>query len=144
MAKTLTAANSVLMLTIVDLFAIPQKIEGYATEDAFSTTAVQPAEVMMGVDGRMSAGYVPYMVPMPISIMADSPSNTFFDAWLQAQKAAGEIYFADGEVFLPGTQQRYILTKGVMTEITVIGAVKKVLQPRTFTITWQGVDPVPV
>ncbi len=56
---TLTSANSVLMLTVGGVFSVPQKIEGYASDSAFTFDAAKPAQVTMGVDGRMSAGYVP-------------------------------------------------------------------------------------
>lgn len=143
MARTLTAANSILMLSITGLFPVPQRIQGYATDDAFATEGVTPAEVMKGVDGKMSYGYVPYMTPMTINLQADSLSNDIFDAWLAAQKAAGEVFPANGLITLPGLQRSYTLTNGVLTQIQTFASVRKTLQMRPFTITWDSVDPVP-
>ena len=144
MARTLTAANSILMLSITGLFPVPQRIQGYATDDAFSTEAVTPAEVMKGVDGKMSYGYVPYMTPMTISLQADSQSNDMFDAWLSAQKAAGEVFPANGLITLPGLGRSYVLVNGVITQIQAFASVRKTLQARAFTITWDSVDPAPL
>ena len=38
---TLTVANSVYMLMIVDLFPVPQQLQGYSVDDVFSTEAVE-------------------------------------------------------------------------------------------------------
>jgi len=141
---TITAANSVYMLSIAGLFPTPQQLQGYSADDAFSTDAVEPAEVVMGVDGRMSAGYIPRETPQTISLMPDSPSDQMFDAWLSAQKLIREIYFANGLITLTSIGRTYVLTRGVLTSIPPIVSAKKVLQARTFRITWETVAPVPV
>ena len=52
---TLTTANSVFMLGVANLYNVPVKIEGYTTDDSFMAEDVTNAEVMMGLDGKMSA-----------------------------------------------------------------------------------------
>lgn len=141
---TVTASNANLTLTVLGLFLAPQRIYGFAADAAFAANAVTPAEVMMGVDGRMSAGYTPYTTEFPITLQADSPSIPFFDAWLAAQKALGEIYFANGAITLPAVNRSFILTRGVLTSATALPTVNRVLQPRPFTITWESIDAVPV
>lgn len=142
--KTLTAANSVYMLTVRNLFPAPQQLQGFAADDAFSTEQVQPAEVVMGVDGIMSAGWLPTMTPQTISLQADSASAEIFDAWVAAEKVARELYFADALISLPALGRSYVLTRGALTSYTAIVGVKKILQPRTFTITWNSVAAVPL
>jgi hypothetical protein len=141
---TITAANSVYMLAVTGLFPVPQLLQGYAADDAFSTEAVTPAEVVMGVDGRMSAGYTPYTTQQTITLMPDSPSILLFEFWLATQKAQGEVFRADAVISLPSIGQSYVMTYGVLTSITPIAGVKKVLQARAFTITWEGVSAVPI
>jgi len=142
--KTLTAANSVFMLSVRSLFPAPQQLQGYAADDAFSTEQVQPAEVVMGVDGVMSAGWLPVMVPQTISLQGDSVSADIFDAWNAAMKTIRELYFADAIITLPAIGKSYTLTKGALTSYTPVVGVKKILQPRTFTITWQNVSEAPL
>ena len=88
---TITSANSVLTLAVNGLFPVPQVIQGYAVDDAFEGEAVQQAEILMGVDGVLSAGkvFVPYK--MTIHLQADSPSIFLFDAWRNAQDAAVDV-----------------------------------------------------
>ena len=53
MAKTLTAANSVILLTIPSLFPVAQQLQGFSAEDVFDTDQLDTAETMMGVDGKL-------------------------------------------------------------------------------------------
>jgi len=141
---TITAANSVYMLSVLDLFPVPQRLEGYAADAAFETESAETAEVVMGVDGNMSAGYVPYVTKQTISIMPDSPSSALFEAWAQAQKTAREVYVANAMITLPSINRAYIMTKGILTNFVSIPGTRKVLQARSFSITWNHVAPVPV
>lgn len=139
--STLTSANSVLMLGVGGIFPTPQKIEGYATDDAFAFDAAQPAQAVMGVDGRMSAGYTPFMSVQTIAIQADSPSMTIFEAWLAAMKVAREVFYATGTLNIPSIGRKFVMTKGVLTQIPSAPTARAILQPMTFQITWENVSP---
>jgi hypothetical protein len=56
---TITIANSVFTLTATAVFPVPQALQGYAADDAFTTEAIAMADVVIGVDGKLSAGYTP-------------------------------------------------------------------------------------
>lgn len=139
--STITSANSVLYLAVAGVFPIAQKIEGYATDDAFAFEAVQPAQAVMGVDGRMSAGYTPFMSIQTISIQADSPSLIVFEAYLAAMKTAREVFYCKGTLGIPSTNRKYAMSRGVLTQISPAPTARTLLQPRTFQITWQDVSP---
>ncbi|RVT95251.1 hypothetical protein EOD42_16840 [Rhodovarius crocodyli] len=141
---TITSANSELLLAVNGLFTVPQAIQGYSTDEAFTTDAAEPAEVMMGVDGKMSAGWVPTVTVQSITLQADSTSNAFFDQWDAAEKAAREVYFAQGILRLPSVGVSYALLNGVLTSIPRMLSARKVLQPRQFRITWESVTVAPV
>ncbi len=142
--KTITAANSVFMLSITGLYVTPQRLQGYSADAAFDTDAVEPAETMMGVDGKMSAGFVPTMTKQTITLQADSPSCAVFETWLAAMKSAREVLFANGTVSLPSVGRKYTMTKGVLSSYPAISGVRKVLQPRAFAITWEDISPAPL
>ena len=55
---TITSANSILAIAVNNLFTAPQNIQGYAVDDAFEGEAVPQSEVLMGVDGKLSAGKI--------------------------------------------------------------------------------------
>ena len=140
---SITSANSIFMLSIAGLYPVPQKLQGYAADDVFSTEAINQAEIVMGVDGNMSAGFVHVARAMTVHVMPDQGSDIIFDTWMSAQEAAQELYFANGIVSLPSIGASWVLTKGVLTNIQPIPGVKKTLQPRPFTITWQSIMRVP-
>nr|WP_321986140.1 hypothetical protein [uncultured Lichenicoccus sp.] len=141
---TITAANSVYSLVITGLFPVPQILQGYAADAAFDTDASEPAEVVIGVDGGISAGYVPFLTRQTISIMPDSPSSLLFESWLAAQKAAVEIYYATATISLPSVNRSYVCSNGVLTSYVSIPGTRRVLQARNAVITWGSIDPVPV
>lgn len=142
--STLTTANSVFALAIASLYPVPQILQGYSTDDAFSTDDVTPAEVMMGVDGKLSGGFVPVPRVQTIMLQADSPSCVIFDDWNAAQESAREIYIANAIITLQGTGQKYALNRGIMTGYSPMPAAKKVLQPRKFVITFESCTLSPV
>lgn len=141
--STLTTANSAFSLQVAGLYPVPQSIQGYATDDAFAADDVEPAEVMMGVDGKLSAGYVPYPTKLNVTLQADSASNAIFDNILSAQVAAKELYVCNATIVLAGTGEKYALTRGFLTGATPMSGSKKVLQPRKYVITFEQCSKAP-
>ena len=141
MAKTLTAANSVILITIPGLYDIPQQLQGFATDDVFSSETVNPAETMMGVDGKLSAGWVPAEVKQTYNLQGDSDSIEIFEDWYAAQQTARELYRASGLASVTSVERKYTMRRGVLTGYSPTPSVKKVIQPRVFEITWEAVLP---
>lgn len=139
--STITAANSVFLLAVGGIFPVPQQLQGYAADAAFALDAVEPAETVMGVDGKMSAGYVPYMTIQTISIMPDSPSLSIFETWLAACNTAREVFFANATIILPAIGRKYTLTRGVLSGGKAAPDVKKVLSAIEYKVTWESVAP---
>lgn len=142
--KTLTTANSAFSLQIAGLYPIPQNIQGYATDDSFAADDVEPTEVMMGVDGKLSGGFVPYPTKLTVMLQADSDSMAIFDNWLATQGSAKEAYVANAIISLQGTQEKYAFTRGFLTSASPMPSSKKVLQPRKFVITFESCTKAPV
>jgi|SRR6185437_159203 len=141
---SITSANAVYLLTIPGIFSVAQPLQQFAADDAFDTDAIEPAEVQMGVDGIMTAGWVPVPTKQTITLMADSTSALIFDSWNAAQAANRTIFYATGIITLMSTGQEFNLINGVLTSYVSVPPARKVLQPRKFGITWQTVLPVPI
>lgn len=137
---TITSANSVLTFMVPGLFPVPVTMRGFSSDRAFVADAVDLAEVNMGVDGRMTAGYTPNPVKMTVSLQADSPSKTFFTTLVQAMKTAREVYYIMGSLALPSTGESFAMTRGILTTTKQVPDAQKVLQPMDFFITWERVD----
>lgn len=137
--KTITSANSQLSISVPGVFDSPVPIQGYASDNAFQNDAIQSAEVTMGVDGVMSAGFVFKEVKQKIMLSPDSVSKSFFDTWYNAMFNAREVNFANAVLNLPSTQESYTFTRGVLTAYHGAPQGKKKLEPVEYEITWQSV-----
>ena len=138
---TITSANSVFTLIAPPIFTYPIQLQGYSTDKAVVTDAIELAEIQMGVDGRMTAGYVPMPTKQTISLQGDSPSKAFFQAIVQAMKTAQDIFYLSGDLALPSTGETFTLTQGVITNMKQISDLMKVLSPVDIQITWASVNP---
>lgn len=141
MALSITGANAVIMLSITGLFPVPQQLQGFAADDVFDTNTLASAEVLMGVDRKLSGGFVAVPVEQNYSLQADSQSIFIFDQWWAAQQQEGEVFPANGVVLLTAVQKKWIMTRGFLTSYKPIPDTKKLLQPQKFAITWESLLP---
>lgn len=138
--RTITSANSVFTIVVPGLYPAPVQLYGYSSDKAFTTEAIELAEVQMGVDGRMTGGYTPNPVKQTVTLQADSPSKDIFTAMIQAMKAAREIFYISGTISLPSTGEQFTMRRGILTTGKQIADAQKVLQPVDYVITWESVD----
>ena len=139
-ARTITAANAVYMLTIPGLYSAPVQIQGFGTDEAFTTEAIEPFEGMMGVDGRYSAGFVPRETMQNITLQSDSLSIDVIERWYQTEVSNREKLPANGSITIASIGKRFTLTRGFLSQWVSIPSTRKVLQPRPFRITWETVS----
>ena len=136
---TITSANAFYALSIATVFPAPVQLQGFATDDVFTTSVMKIIETMMGVDGTLSAGYVNVAVEQEIALQADSPSNAIFDQWRAAQAIVSDAFPASGTIRLPSLNQKWTLTRGFLTSWPPIPDARKLLQPRKYGITWEKI-----
>lgn len=141
---TITSANSILSIAVNGLFDTPVILQGFGATAGIATATVNTKEIVMGLDGTMSAGMIFVEHKQTITLMPDSPSGFLFDAWNRAEQQARELFFADGFVVLPGLKLQYAMINGVLSGYTAIADVARVLQARSFEITWQNIFQSPL
>ena len=142
--RAITAANAVIMLSADGLFPVPQQIQGFARDRIFTSDAVERAETMMGVDGRLSAGFVYNEVPMAITLMGDSPSNDFFEALDAAEQRIGGKYILTGLVRLKAIGRSYVLTRGFLMSMPIMPGLARTIEPRTYGLRFEKLSPAPI
>lgn len=142
--RTITSADSTFVLSSADFALAAAILEGYAADASFAMESVQTAETIMGVDGKLSAGWTPRPYPQMITLQPDSPSRPIFDLIAARQDAYRTVFRLNGVITLPGNQYSHALSRGVLVGYTVIPAGQKVLQPMTFQIVWEGVKTIPL
>lgn len=128
MAGTLTTANSVLAMTTEALFPAAQILSGYAADNAFEPDAVENGEYSMGIDGRLSAGFVYNEIPFTLTLQADSESLKLFEQIYQYEVSNRTKLVNNLTVTLPSLRRRYDLKNGFMRSYKA-PAGQKILQP---------------
>lgn len=141
--RTLTSANAVLMLGVQGLYDVPRRLQGFSADDVTDIDGLAVGESSMGVDGRLSAGFVFNPITQNITLQADSESNDLFENWQQAERQAREKYVAFGTILVKATGRRYTLTRGFLMNASLMPAIRKTLQARRFSLTWENVSPGP-
>lgn len=142
--RSITSADSVFSISSADFALAATILEGYAADAAFAMENADTAETMLGVDGKLSAGWVPRSYNQTITLQADSKSRAVFDALVMAQDVSRQIFRLNGVITLPGNQYSYTLSRGVLKNYTAMPTAQRVLQPLTFVIEWERVLAVPI
>ena len=142
--RSITSADSVFSISSADFALAATILEGYAADAAFAMENADTAETMLGVDGKLSAGWIPRSYKQTITLQADSKSRKVFDGLVTAQDATRQIFRLNGVITLPGNQYSYTLTRGVLKNYTAMPTAQRVLQPLTFVIEWESVLAVPI
>lgn len=142
--RTITSADATFVVSSVDFALAATILEGYAADAAFATDNADTAETSLGVDGKLSAGWVPRSYNQTVTLQPDSPSRQVFDALVAAQDAARTVFRLNGVINLPGNQYSYSLSRGVLKNYSSMPNAQRVLQPLTFVIEWEKVLPVPI
>lgn len=139
--SSISSANAIFQILIATVLPIPVPLQGFSADDIFTVNPLESAETLMGVDGKLSAGFVFVPVKQEIALQADSISNLVFDQWYQAQQAAKDVFQCQGVVWLPAIGEKWTLINGFLSTFHPIPDARKVLQPRRHAITWESVSP---
>lgn len=137
--RTITAANSVLLLSVAGLFDVPQRIQGFSADALTGTETLATKELIMGIDGRLSAGWIAVSVPQTITLQADSSSIDFFDQVNAAEDQAREAFAFTGSLVIPSVGKKFAMVRGFMNGYQKFPTLGKTLAPRPFSITWESV-----
>lgn len=128
MAATLTVANSVLAMTTEALFPAAQILSGYAADNVFEADAVENGEYSMGIDGKLSAGFVFNEIPLTLTLQADSDSLKLFEQIYQYEVSNRTKLVNNLTITLPSLRRRYDMKNGFMRSYKA-PAGQKILQP---------------
>ena len=143
MAGNLTVANSTLAVTVEALYPSSQRIQGYAADDAYDFDNVENGEYSMGIDGKLSAGFVFNEIPLTMTLQADSPSLVLFDnVWLYEVNNRAKLE-VNATITLPSIGRRYDLKNGFMRRFKSPSG-KKILQPAAIEFVFARLEVSPL
>ncbi|MFY1028177.1 phage tail fiber protein [Actinobacillus seminis] len=132
MTRTITAANSVLLVKAVGYSRGFVPIEQYAADNAFDFSQTAVTETTMGVDGYQSGGWVPSETDFNISLAPNSPSRSLFDGAKVHMQNQQETIPWEFDVTIPSIGKRYTAT-GFMVQTQSGTSAKKVLDNATYS-----------
>ena len=141
---TITSASAVFTITVLGVFLAPQALQGFSTDDIFSTERLQSVAVEMGVDGEMAAGFMFVPLRQTVILQANSESNDVFDQWWMFMQTAIDAFPAAGIISLPAIKKKFIMVNGSLTGYQPIPNAAKTLRPREYEITWKQMIPSPI
>jgi hypothetical protein len=143
MGNTITSANAIIMLSVNGVFSTPVQLQGFGPDELTDSQAIKSAEVQMGVDGTMSAGFVYVPAVQSVTLAASSTSNAIFDAWWSAMYVAAEAIFCNGTIVFRSTGKKWIGTNGILTGYKILPDAGKLLKAQKHEITWESLIPAP-
>jgi hypothetical protein len=141
---SLTAANAVITFTIPGLFNTPVQIEGFMTDNVYDLATVETNQTAMGVDGKLSAGYVINAVDQTFYIQADSKSGDIFDQWQAAMRTLRDTLRVFGETTLPSLGKSFVSNNGALVSWPPLPSAGKILTGRQALIRWESVTSAPL
>lgn len=143
MSGTLTTANSTMALTTEALYPQAVRLQGYAADDAFDPDAAENGEYSMGIDGKLSAGFVFNEIMLTITLQADSPSLQYFEQiWMYEYQNRTKLQ-QDLTISNPAVGKLYEYKSGFMRSYKA-AAGKKILQPSVAVFVFEQLQFAPI
>ena len=110
--KTITSANAILIATIIpDQPVIAPwlsiQIQDFAVDDAWSSEAITYGNAEKGVDGAVGAYRQLSMAPFAFSLMANSKSIPFIEAYRMEMDRSQEIIAVNFTLEIPSLKQAH-------------------------------------
>lgn len=139
MSATLTTANSVIVMTVAGLYPSGLTLSGYAADNVFEAGEVENGEFQMGIDGKLSAGFVFNEIPMTITLSADSSSLRAFEEIWARERANRDKLAISLSVTLPSLGRRSTLRNGFLRSYKA-PAGQRILQPGVAVFTFGAMD----
>ena len=133
----ITSANAVLVLGVEELYPVGVQLTNFSTDQMLSSDDMEIAQVRMGVDGGMAAGYVANPFSLTITLEASSPSLTVMQSLLMAMKTNRTTYKCSVTLTIPSIKQVHFWRNGVLANGNPVPAPKKVLDPTSWKFVFQ-------
>jgi hypothetical protein len=127
--QDITSANAELVLTVDNLYPNGIVLQQASVDSFAASDNVQTAETRMGVDGKMAAGVVPNIIPLTISLEANSPSAKLLANVRQAMISNKELYRCTLTIRIPSIGETHVFNRGVLQSGNVFPAIQRVLAP---------------
>ena len=140
---SITSVNAVIMLTAGTIFPQPYQLQQWTADNIVGTDPIKAAEIQMGLDGNLTAGFINAPTPQNFYLMADSPATYFFDQLYFQEKAQQDKIPIFGTLAFPAVRKKWALVKGFLEDYAPVPNAKKVLEGLQYRVIWQSALPQP-
>lgn len=139
-----TSCNVKAFMIVQKLFPAGFQVEGFGSDQALSGENIQVTETRRGIDGKMSAGVINQIIPVTITLEANSPTLPFFKAIAEYQDAAKTICPVTLTVSTPATGETTIFTNGVLQTAPSMAQIGRTLEPTQWVFHFESKAAIPV
>lgn len=136
----ITSSNSVLTLTVEELFPSGIQLQNFSVDSMFAADALDLAETRMGIDGKIAAGYTPNIKAVTITLEASSPSYPSLQQIAAAMQTNRKIYPATLTARIESIGKRITWSKGTLKSGSIVPNAKKVLDPTEWVFHFETVE----
>ncbi len=137
--NNITSANSTAILTVDELYPSGIILEQFSMEQSVLLDEIVFTESRMGVDGKISSGYVPSIKTVHIHLEASSPSFPILSVVAEVMSQNKTVYACTLVVNIPSIGKVYTFSNGVLKAGKVFPDNKKTLEPVTFKFEFESV-----
>lgn len=141
MGRSITSANSAIVLTIPGVFSSGVLLNGFAVNDILEPDPQTLTESRVGADGEVVGGYVFNLTKFRMMFQANSDSIGVFYAWKAAQDAQTDVIAATMKIISPNLGLDVDLEDVYCETLPFMPPLKKVAEELTVTMTanpnWQ-------
>lgn len=135
----ITSANAIITIAVSSIFSTPVQLQGFSADNIYDLPEQEIIQTSMGVDGRLSGGFIFNPTDQTFMLQPDSPSIRFFERWAATMTTQKAPYVAQGRTKLLSVNRSYVMNKGFLVSLPKAPAAGRVLQPRRFMIRWESV-----
>lgn len=147
---SISGSSIVLTFAVQTYSPAPVTIRGYGPDETVDAEALTVGEVMKGIDGFGTSGFMQTTLVTPFTLLADPqvvPSIDFMDGWMGAQMllngGTGDVLYAiNGVITYPSLKRQMQVNNGTLRSFKPIPQGQKLLRPRQFSIEWINWSPM--
>lgn len=140
----ITAANFTFTMTAAGLFTSPQTIQQCDVDDALDVDPIENGEFVKGVDNFLAMGWKPSMPKLSVHLMANSPSNSFYDTVFAYEQTNKTKVLLQGILSLPAVGTQWTLVNAGLFSYMPLPPVKQTLKGRTHILIMDQLPYAPI
>lgn len=135
--KHITAASVIMTLVADEIYPSGKTIEGYAEDSLRTLEEITLTESHMGVDGKLSHGYVEYPVVLRLTLQPDQDGYTVFENIAQTQKVLRAPIHLSLTIIDVSLKRKYTLTRGALNAWKPMPDATRIMQPVEAQMTFE-------